>query len=360
MRSCGSLRFCAPLKRAGLLIVLAALAGCDVPTSLPIFDVRWVFPVEETSISVVELLPANVDTAGGNFVVTPNVVLSETFGSLCPVCVGSGGVPVPKPAFLVSFNQTGSLPTDVVSAVLVAGSISLAVVNNLGFDPINPAAAPPPTGTFTVTIYDTDISGNQLGQVILDGANGDAIPAGPSTVPITLTAGTVSSTIFAEITLDSPAGDAVPIDLAAGFTVTVGDVSVSSVTLNVAGLSVNTGTDTLDVEDVGTDITDRIQEGSLILDIQNPFGVGVNLSLDISDGGLPPLFLPINKNVAITSAATSTVTVGFTQGELQRFLGQADVLVSGTGTVVAPSPATVTATDVLVIQVDLDLTLEIS
>ncbi len=356
MSSCRPLRFCVPLERAGLLIVLAALSGCDVPTNLPIFDVQWVFPVEETSISVVELLPANVDTAGGNFVVTPNVVLSQTLGSLCPVCVGSGGVPVPKPVFLVSFNQTGSLPADVVSAELVAGSISLAVQNNLGFDPINPATAPAAPGTFTVTLYDVDILGRQLGQVVLDGATGGTLPAGPSTVPINLTAGTVSSTVFAEITLDSPQGDAVPIDLAAGFTVTVGDVSVSSVTLNVDGISADLDPTSLDVGDIDTGVVDRIQSGSLILDIQNPFGVGVTLNLDISGTG----FATISKNVVIGSAATSTVTVTYTQAELQSFLGQTVVTVSGTGTVVAPSAATVTATQVLVIQVDLDLTLEIS
>ena len=40
MSPCSQLRFRAPLERAVLLIVLAALSGCDVPTELPIFDVR--------------------------------------------------------------------------------------------------------------------------------------------------------------------------------------------------------------------------------------------------------------------------------------------------------------------------------
>ena len=337
MSRSSQLLFPAPLEKAGLLILLAALSGCDVPTDVPIFDVRWVFPIEGTRISVVELLPTNVIIAGGNFEATPDVVLSQTLGSLCTVCVGSGGVPVPKPAFLQTFNQTGSLPTDVVSAVLVGGSISLAIQNDLGFDPINPATAPPAPGTFTVTLYDTDITGPQLGQVILDGANGDAIPAGPSTIPITLTTGTVSSTIFAEVSLDSPAGDAVPIDVAAGFTVTVGTVSVSSATLLVDGLSVDLDPTNLDVGGIDTSIPDRILMGSLILDIQNPFDVGVTLDLDISGLG----FQTISKiNITISNGATSSVTVTYTADELRRFLGQADVLVSGVGTVVGgPAPS---------------------
>ena len=64
MSPCSHLRFRAPLERAVLLIFLAVLSGCDVPTALPIFDVRWIIPVEETSISVVELLPTDVTVVG--------------------------------------------------------------------------------------------------------------------------------------------------------------------------------------------------------------------------------------------------------------------------------------------------------
>ena len=268
------------------------------------------------------------------------------------VCVASGGVPVPKPAFLVTFNQTGSLPTDVVSAVLVAGSISLTVNNNLGFDPINPATIPP-EGTFTATLYDTDITGTQLGTVTLDGANGDAIPTGLSMIPIPVMADTVSSTIFAEVTLDSPAGDAVPIDLATGFTVTVGTVTVSSVEVNVDSRTVSETTD-MDVADVGTDITDKIQEGSLILEIQNPFGVGVNMTFDVSPCAT------CSRAVNLSSAQSSSVELSYDGDEFRSFLGQSSAQFSASGTVLAPAPATVEATDVLVIGATLNLTLEIS
>ena len=183
MSPCSQLRFRAPLERAVLLIVVAALSGCDVPTALPIFDVRWVIPVEETSISVIELLPANVDTAGGNFAVdVAPVFLSQTLGGLCPACIALDGLTVPKPVSNLVYSQSGSLPTDVVSVELVSGLISMAIQNNLGFDPINPSAASP--GTFTVTLYDTDINGRQLDQVILDGANGDQLPAGLTTIQL--------------------------------------------------------------------------------------------------------------------------------------------------------------------------------
>ena len=58
MSFCSPLRFRAPLERAGLLFVLAALSGCDVPTEIPEFDVRWILPVLEDTIAVEQLLPA--------------------------------------------------------------------------------------------------------------------------------------------------------------------------------------------------------------------------------------------------------------------------------------------------------------
>ena len=355
MSSCSRLRFRASLKRAGLLVVLAALSGCEYPTELPIFDVRWVFPVEETSISVVELLPSNVSVVGGNFEVVPDVVVTQTLADLCPACIAANGLTVPKPPFTLAFSQAGTLPTDVVSVDLVGGSISLAIQNGLGFDPINPA--PDSTGTMTVTLYDVDINGTKLGEVVWDGANGEALPAGLTTIPLNLMAGTISSTIFTEVNLDSPAGDSVLVDITSSLTITVGTVSVSSATIDVDGLSVNLDPTDLDVEDIDTSITDGIQSGSLILDIQNPFGVGVTLTLDISGPG----FTTISKGLAISSAGTSSVTITFTAAELQRFLGQPNVQITGVGTVVSPGvPATVTPTQELVIAASLDIILEIS
>ena len=361
MSPCSQLRFRAPLERTVLLIVLAALSGCDVPTELPIFDVRWVIPVEETSISVVELLPATgVTISGGNFLVEADtVLLNETLGSLCAACVDSGGFPVPKPVFSLTYDQTGSLATDVVSVDLVSGSISLAIQNDLGFDPIRPAAGSP--GTMTVTIYDVDTGGSQLSQVTLDGAVlTDSLPNGAlTTIPLNLAPGTVSSTIFAEVDLVSPAGDPVPIDLNAGLdiTVAVGPVSVSSATLNVDGLAVNLDPTPLDAEGIDSTAVNRIQSGALILDIQNPFGVGVDLTLDISGPG----FTTIQKGLSIGNGATSSVTLMYTATELQSFLGQSGVQITGGGTVVSPGgPATVTPTDEVVIEATLDIVLEIS
>lgn len=177
-----SLWFCARLRlrplllRAGSLIALAALSGCDVPTELPIIEQRWVIPIEDKSISVTELLPPSGDVtiSGGNFQVnvTPYTV-TQTLGDFCPLCAVIDGFTVPKPPFNFTYNDSGGLPTDVVSVEVVSGSIFLGIQNDLGFDPIRPAVADP--GTLTVTLYDGDIAGRVLGQAVLAGAT-DSLP----------------------------------------------------------------------------------------------------------------------------------------------------------------------------------------
>jgi hypothetical protein len=340
------------------LIVLAALSGCDVPTELPEFDVRWVVPLLEDTISVAQLLPGTgVVISGGNFQVDADTVtLNETLGSLCGACIDSGGILVPKPVFNLVYNQTGLLATDVVSVQLVSGSISLAIQNDLGFDPIRPAPGVP--GTMTVTVYDNDVLGRQLAQVTLDGAT-DALPDGAlTTIPLNLAPGTVSSTIFTEVSVFSPAGDDVAIDLNARLDITaaVGTVLVSSALIDVDGRSVTLDPTTLDVDEIDSDITSRIQNGSIILDIQNPFGVGVDLSFDISGSG----FATLQRAVSISSAATSTVTISYTGADFRSFLGAPNVQASGAGAVVAPGgPATVTPTQELVFEARIDLTVTV-
>ena len=142
--------FCTFMGRVGVLVTLSVLSGCDLPTEIPLFDVRWVVPIDSTSIPVSDLLPANVALSGGNFLLTVGPVgLTRTLGVLCAACIPLNGFSVPTPAFNISYESGGTLPTDVVSATLASGSISIDIQNNLGFDPIRPAVADP--GTMTIS-----------------------------------------------------------------------------------------------------------------------------------------------------------------------------------------------------------------
>ena len=346
----------APLGRAILLVTLAALSGCDYPTAVPLFDVRWVFPIDDQSISVAQLLPADVAISGGNFQVDlPPTTLNQTLGGLCPACIPLDGLTVPKPAFNLVYDQSTSRPTDVVSVELVSGSISLAILNSLGFDPISQAPASP--GTLTITLYETDMSGRQLGQVVLDGTT-DALPVGLTTIPLNFAPGTITSAIFVEINLDSPVGNSVLVDINGGLdvTVTVGTILVSSATVNVDGLSINIDETQLDLEDIDPGIVSNLQSGSLILDVQNPFGVAINLLIEIGGPGI----MTLQRTLDIGSGPTSSATLPYTGLELQSFLGKPGVFFRGVGTVTSPGvPATVTPTQVALIEAKLDVVLEI-
>ena len=306
----------APLGRVGLLITLAALSGCDVPTTAPLIDVRWVFPIEDQSISVVELLPGNVTVSGGSFQVGVDPFsLDQTLGVLCAACAALNLQNVPTPAFNLVYNEIGSLGTDVVSVVMESGLISLGIQNDLGFDPIRPAVARP--GTMTITVYDGDVTGRVLGGTVLDGAT-DALPNGMlTTIPITLAPGTVTPTILTVIDVNSPLGDTnvlINVNNSLNIAVTVGPILVSSATVNVDGLTVDIAEQQLDLEDIDEDIVLNVQEGSLILDVQNPFEVAIRLVVEIGGGdiiceGVDPPPCTLKRTLDIGSGATTSATL---------------------------------------------------
>jgi hypothetical protein len=134
------------------------------------------------------------------------------------------------------------------------------------------------------------------------------------------------------------------------------NILVASVTIDVAGRSVDLDPVSLDVEDVDKDLTERILDGGFIVDVVNPFGVASDFQLTV-DG---PTFAPIQKSSSVGAAGTSTVEISFTVDELRTFLGQPDVTLSG-GAVVdaAASQITVLPGQELVLTGKLDLTVRI-
>lgn len=330
----------------GILI----LAGCDFPTETPSLEQRWILPVETTTIGVDELLPAGVTVSGGNFVMSVDAFsTSQTLGGICGACGASNGLTVPKPAFTSQFTVDQALPADVTSASLTGGTIQISVQNGFSFDPIRLASGA--TGTVTITVTDGP-GGAQIGQVVFDGAT-EAMAAGATvSKTMTLATATVGSTLSAAVDINSPAGaptDLVTINTAESLTVTAtpSDILVGSATVNVNGQSVDLEPVDLDVEDMDDAMTDRIQQGSVILDVVNPFGVSVNGTVNIG---------PTTKPFSIASTPTSTLTISYTGDELRSFLGQPNVQFSGSGTISASAPIAVTPGQEVTLKASIDLT----
>ena len=325
------------------------LAGCDIPTEPPLLIQRWVIPVQETTLSVEELLPPNdVSVSGNNFQLDVDwVSAGETLGNLCPGCINGG--PIPAPAFTGSFQSSQSLPADVISAQLSGGSIRIEINNGLSFDPIAGG------GTFTISITN-GVGGNSVGQLQLDGAT-DAVPPGNTIRTIDLSAGTVDSDLVATIDVTSVGGQSAVIDVTDRIDISASGPSgppadipllVSSAVVDVTNQSVVLDPATLE-QDLDTDITDRILQGTVILEVTNPFGVGLDGTVDIG---------PTSKPFSIPATATSSVEISYTGAELRSFLELPNPTLTGSGTANGTA-ITVAPGQVLTLEAVLDFTIEI-
>ena len=73
-------------------------AGCEYPTDLPIVEQRWIVPIEETTLSVEQLLPTGVEVSGSDFSVSIDPFsTSQALGNLCPACVALNGLTASPP-----------------------------------------------------------------------------------------------------------------------------------------------------------------------------------------------------------------------------------------------------------------------
>lgn len=333
----------------------ALLAGCDVPTDPPEVETRWIVPVEETSFGVAELLPGDVQLTADSSAFLVNldpVTFSSTLGEICVACIPADGLTVPKPAFVGGLTASVDFPPEVSFIEIIDGRVELEVFNGFNFDPIRPASGV--FGTMTLAISD-GADGEVIGMTTIDGED-SAFGPGTTLLSVDLLAASVEGAIDVRVTLDSPTGDPVTIDISdlIQVTATPTDVRVARVAIDVAGQVVDFAPVSLDVEDVGSDIVDRIVSGAFILDIVNPFGVAADFDLTISG----PTISTIQKSEAIGTGTESTAVIGFTQAELRSFLGEPDVLLSG-GAVVDDGAGTVTVEpgQSLVLTASLDLTL---
>lgn len=328
------------------LLGLAVLAGCDIPTEAPILEQRWILPVDNTTISVSELLPSGVTVSGSNFAVSVNAFnTSKSLGELCTACIN--GVTAPVPAFNGTFTMSQSLPADVAGATIASASAQIAIQNSFSFDPIAGG------GSLVVTLTDGQ-GGKEIGKVTFS----TSLPPGQTTTQtLTVAPGSINSVLFVTAVLTSPGGQLTTIGTSQRLTITAtpGTVLASSARVNVANQSVTIDPVDLDVEDIDDTITDKIENGSIILTIANPFGVSVGVQLNINyPGGT------ITKALSISNGATSTATISYTGAELRTFLGQSNVRLTGTGTVSSSAGSiTVTPAQKVTIDAKIDITLRI-
>jgi len=304
-------------RRLGRLWLLPLVAACDLPTGAPLIDQRWKLPVEETRVTLRDLLPPRVTEAGSVLSVDVDPIDTEaTLGELCgDPCSALDGLVAPAPPFSGTFSGVRALPADVASFEVIRAEVDLEVTNGLDFDPLENG------GTLRISVSD-GTSGTELGFVALAGPE-DVLPARTSTThTLTLDAGTVTSALRTTADIVVTGGQIGRIDVSdrVSARVSVRTLEVASATIRVFRRVVRLDEVPVGLNDVESELTDRIQEGAVSLDVRNPFDVDFQGTLRIG---------PVSKPFTISGRGPATVVI---REELRSFVGVPGVTLSGSGT----------------------------
>jgi hypothetical protein len=338
-------------RRAALLAVATSVAACDVVAFAsdpkPIFEQTWNIPASATSISVGELIPANVSiysTPASNppdssaFVLNiSNVVFTSRVGDSCAQCNTLNGTSTTKPAFVLNAGSSSALPPDVVSSAVLGGTVTVSVVNNLSFDPIRVRALNnPPQGYMVILVHSGSLV---LGKDSVNGADVAFAPGSVITRPIVLSSGTVNAPVAVDLTVNSPQGDHNEFINANGTLRTTAAITgflAGNVTINVPNKTISNPPADVDLGDFGTNVV----EATFEMSIENPWTVAGNLQVNFASPSIT-----VSKAVAIPAGSTPVSTqvrsITLDQADIQSLQGKKlDVTI--TGTMNALTPVTVT------------------
>lgn len=322
------------------------MVACDVPSAAPKWDMTWNVPSQSTTLDVSTFLPTGVTVNSGNtafLVNVNNVTVTQTLGADCSACGPLNGLTVPKPAFVGVGSGSATLPASVTAATLAGDTLSVTVTNGFAFDPIKPTAVAAGDTGWVVTIV-------KSGSTVIgkDSINGLTTALGKNGASVTRKipiAGIVSASggVTVSVTVDSPVGDPVTINTAQtiSFVASVGSLQISSATVSLgtpgSPTTVTPGSpSTVDLSGISNSIAKSVNNGMFILTITNPLGVAGSLTANFTGGGGS-----VSKALTLSSAATSTDTLSFSNSDLTTLLGYSQQLtfsgtVSGAAITITP------------------------
>ncbi|MDB4913131.1 MAG: hypothetical protein JWM95_775 [Gemmatimonadetes bacterium] len=336
------------------LLALSSLAACDIPTSAPIIDVRWLVPAQTSRISVSTLLPGGVSIladSSGFTVNAASATVTRALSADCAPCAAGNGFTGPKPAFIAIASTSTSVPPDISSASLTSGSLVINVANNYTFDPLRPNGTSAPFGNATITVSNGSTS---LGSTVINGSTTALNPNGTLSITVPL-AGPISgaSPITIAFTVNSPAGGVVQMDASRTIVVTVipTALKVANANVSVAGRTLSSSLNmNLDVDSA---ITNRVIDGKMQLTIVNPFAVTSTATVKLQ----PDNGAVINKIVSL-GLNTTTATIPLTLAEVRSLFGH-NVTITIAGAANATGPVSVSPRQTVVVTTRFDLTLEV-
>lgn len=321
------------------------MVACDVPSAAPKWDMTWNVPSQNTTLDISTFLPTGVTENPGKtafLVNVDSVSITRTLGADCSACATFDGAVIPKPQFTGGGSGNASLPASVTAATLAGDTLSVTITNGFDFDPIRPtAAAAGDTGWVTTVVT----SGSTV--IGKDSINGqtDSLPSNKSTtlkIPLSGVVNTAGG-VTVTVTVQSPIGDLVQIHAneTIKFVATVGTLQISSATVSLgtpgSPTTVTPGSpSTVDLSGISNSIAKSVNNGMFILTITNPLGVAGSLTANFTGGGGS-----VSKALTLSSAATSTDTLSFSNSDLTTLLGYSQQLtfsgtVSGAAITITP------------------------
>ena len=340
-------------RLVGVVLIVAAIAACDVPTAMPNWDMTWDFPASSATISVNSFLPNGVTLTptGSAFQANLNpVTITRTLAQDCPQC--AAGVTAPKPGY--SSTTTGNatfLPTGMTAATLISDTVYVTMVNRYQFDPLNPGGGATGTMTFTVS------SGAAvLGTLSLSGP-ANTIPGGgaTTTAKIPVSGAVTSAGVSARVDVTSPQGSTITLTAPSGqqFTYTVriggsaqGPLTASSATLTLTNQAIRPNPSDFSF-DFGS--ADKADSALMFVTVNNPLPLSGNLNMNLlgcGDGNgnfsdSCPTFTNLVTRTAQISSGTTTATFKFGQPGAKALLNAKEISFGGqlSGTVTV-TPAT--------------------
>lgn len=319
------------MRRCIVLLAALGVGACDIPTDAPRWDQQWQVPVpvDSLEVSVDELLPASVRMSedGSSFVATvPGMTARFSLAAMCGVCAGLSGFAPVKPEFGDTLHTSSTLPADLVSATLTGGSVGLQLSHTFDFDPLRPSSDPAAERGWLV-VHVTS-AGNVVAH---DSISGDdrAFPSGVTLEPtLAIQPVDVANDLQIELRIYSPEGDGTTIGATDEIVLRLEptDVSISEATVSLPDQTVGPETRTVDLP-IDSVVIDQIQEGALLVDVENPFDVTGSVSITFELTGSD-----VVKTVPLGTGSYAE-RIAFSGQELQDILAQQEVDVVVTGDV---------------------------
>ena len=328
---------------AGVVLTAVILAaGCDVPTSVPNWDMTWNLPASSVTIPVASILPNGISLTpnGSAFQANVNAVsITRTLAQDCPVC--ATGVSAPKPAYSSSVTSSAtSLPANVSAATLITDTVFVTMVNRYQFDPINPGAGAAGSMTFVVSS-----GAATLGTLTLVGPT-NAIPGNGATttakIPVN---GTVSSAgISLRVDVNSPQGSTITLTNTANqqftFTARAGGSAQGPIVASAASVSLANQVVRPNPVDYSIDFgsADKADSALVMLTFTNPFTLTGTLNVNFlgcGDGNghffdsCPTFTILASRQVPVASGTTA-VTVKFGPTGAKALLNAKQISFGGT------------------------------